>query len=199
MAERMAAEIHVGGKITPELAEELCGCICTAGVQPEYGGGHLEPQNIEELLQAQDGDHLRFYDDEATWGEFADLEEFLQEHGIPFNRYSDGKYEYDCVLKKFRPGIGVSVCTTTKAGIPVVEAESIKSVQRALNRLPTEFKKKGLSMAGLWQRIERIEKLLRRKLPDEIPPLPPFRILSQKRPNRIRKSPANPKKRDDNP
>jgi hypothetical protein len=199
MAERMAAEIHVGGKITPELAEELCGCLRTAGVQPEYGSGHFEPQNASELLQAKDGDHLRFYDDEATWGEFADLEEFLEEHGIPFDRYSDGKYEYDCEVKRFRPEIGVSICVTNKSGLSMVEAVSLKPVERALKRLPVEFKNKGLSMAGLWKRIERIEKLLRKKLPDEMPRLPPFRIIVPKRPNRIRNSPAKPKERDDNP
>ncbi|MBN2579379.1 MAG: hypothetical protein JXB10_10340 [Pirellulales bacterium] len=199
MAERMAAEIHVGGKMTTELAEELCGFVCAAGVQPEYGGGRFEPQNPEELLQAKDGDYLRFYDDEASWGEFADLEEFLQGHGIPFDRYSDGKYEYDCELKWFRPGIGVSFCITTKAGLPVVEAVSIKPVLRALQRLPGEFKKKGLSMAGLWKRIERIEKLLRRKLPDEMPRLPPFRILSRKGSGRIRKTSKSRNPKDNSP
>jgi hypothetical protein len=189
MAERMAAEIHVGGKITTELAEALCGCIRTAGVQPEYGGGRFEPQNASELIQAKEGDHLRFYDDEATWGEFNDLEEFLQEHEIPFDRYSDGRYEYDCELKQFRPGIGVLVCITNKSGLPVIEAVSLKPVERAMQRLPAEFKKLGLSLAGLWKRIARIERLLRQKLPDEMPRLPPFRIVSTKSLIKNRKNP----------
>jgi len=79
MSERIAAEIQIGGKVRRSVAEELCDVISTERVSLDWGGSPFQPKTIDELLAARhdNGDGLltlRLYDDEASWGEFDDLE-----------------------------------------------------------------------------------------------------------------------------
>lgn len=82
MSERIAAEIEIGGKVHRSVAEELCGVIATERCSLEWGGIQFQPKTVDELLAARhdNGDGrltIELYDDEASWGEFEDLEEFL--------------------------------------------------------------------------------------------------------------------------
>ena len=95
MADRMAGEIWIGGTISPALAEELCAVVRDTGASLEWGGGVFAPDSVAELLEANDDGHLHLYDDDRAWGEFADLEEFLREHKIPYDRQTASRYEYD--------------------------------------------------------------------------------------------------------
>jgi len=49
--------------------------------------------------------HLEREDTEARWGQFEELETYLVEQAIPFDRLSDGRYEYSPELRQFRPAI----------------------------------------------------------------------------------------------
>lgn len=177
MADRMACEIWIGGTISNALAEELCAVIRDTGASLEWGGGVFTPHTVEELLEANDDGHLHLYDDDRAWGEFEDLEEFLREHKIPYDRQTAGKYEYDAEEAIYRPDIGLEANLTTVVGNPVVEVASLQPVVRSVALLCKHAKNKKATKASVLRRAERLQRLLRSKLPREMPPLEPFRIV----------------------
>jgi len=67
MANRMAAQIWVGGQLSANQVEELCGAIDTEGVSLEWGEGPFRPKTPRNLLRASveygDGRALRLCDD----------------------------------------------------------------------------------------------------------------------------------------
>ena len=176
MSDRMAAEIWLGGTISNALAEELCAVIRDSGASLEWGGGVFVPHSVKELMEANDEGHLHLYDDDRVWGEFADLEEFLREHKIPYDRQTASRYEYDAEEAIYRPGIGLEVTPTTGSGNPVVEAASLQPVVRSVELLCKHLKSGKGDKASVLRRAERLQRLLQSKLPREMPPLEPFLI-----------------------
>jgi hypothetical protein len=176
MADRMACEIWIGGTITAALAEGLCAVIRDMNASLEWGGGVFAPGSVKELLDANDDGHLHLYDDDRAWGEFEDLEEFLREHKIPYDRQTASRYEYDAEEAIYRPGIGMEVNPTNGSGNPVVEVAAIKPVVQSLRALCKHAKSGKGDKASVLRRAERLQKLLRSKLPREMPPLDPFTI-----------------------
>ena len=84
MADYMAGEIHIGGKVRRSVVQALCTAITKSGASLEWGGSQCRLNTPDELLGARSGDAnepllLKLYDDQARWGEFAELETFLRE------------------------------------------------------------------------------------------------------------------------
>jgi hypothetical protein len=174
MADRLAAEIWIGGSIPQSLADALCATISNQGVALDWGGGPFTPAHATELMSARDAEHLHLYDDQASWGQFADLENFLRKHSIPFDRQSEGKYGYDPELVNYRPDQGAKVCITTASGDPVVQTAELQPVVRSLDALGKQLRQGKITGVNVLRRIERLGKLLRSKLPPVAPPLAPF-------------------------
>ncbi len=66
MAERMAAQIWIGGRLSASRADELCGVIDAEGAALEWGGGQFSPSTPQDLLQA----HVEYpLPDEAIHGQ----------------------------------------------------------------------------------------------------------------------------------
>ena len=176
MADRMAAEIRIGGKVPRSLVDALCAAIRSENAALEWGGGHFAPADAQELMQARDGEHLCLRDDQAAWGELDELEEFLREHHIAFDRRSEGKYEYDPERVTYRPDRGVEVCLTTESGNPIVEVASLQPVLQALDALCERLRQGKMTRGSVLRRMERLRELFRSTLPSEPPPLEPFTI-----------------------
>ncbi len=178
MADRMAAEIWIGGPIPEPLVEALCGHIRDEALSLDYGEASFEPRAAEELLEAaaENDGLLRLCDDEVAYGEFTDLEPWLQEHGIPYTRRSDGKYEHDPVVVEFRPESGLHECTANKALRAVVEVQPLRKVVRRLRAAMAVSAKKKPKKAR--RQIKRALKLLTRHMPPELPPLLPLEIVA---------------------
>jgi hypothetical protein len=108
MADYLTAEIYVGGKIRRGLVPSLCEAICAQELGLDWIYEPFEPQTEEQLLegldQFWDGPALHFYDAQARFGEFFELEEFLRLHNLPYSRQSGGSYCYDAGRVGFRPG-----------------------------------------------------------------------------------------------
>ena len=62
----------------------------------------IDLQGIVNRDLEEDG-AIGFWDDDAAWGEFPDLEDALKEIGIAFDRKSDAKYEYAAKVRSYRP------------------------------------------------------------------------------------------------
>jgi hypothetical protein len=178
MADRMSAEIWIGGSIPESLVEEFCGVLRTESLSPDYGEASFEPQDAEELLDGtlKDSGLLRLCDDEVAYGEFDDLETWLQEHGIPYTRRSDGKYEHDPVVVEFRPNSGLHACTANKGLQAVVEVQPLRKVVRRLQAAMEASAKKKPKKAR--KQIKQALKLMTRHLPPDWPPLPPLEIVA---------------------
>ena len=92
MSDYMWARIKIGGKISRPVLTHLV----------EFGVPELSP---EEAASPGAVPHLEMEDDEARWGMFEELEAYLTEQAIPFDRVSDGRYEHSPELRRFRPHI----------------------------------------------------------------------------------------------
>jgi len=177
MADRMAAEIWIGGSIPESLVDEFCGHIRDEGVSVDDDESPFEPRTAQDLLEAAtaNGNLLRVFANEVANGEFSDLEAWLQEHDIPYTRKSDGKYEHDPVVVEFRPEEGLHEMIANKALQPVVPVEPLRKVVRRLQAATALPAKKKPKKAR--KRVQRALKLLTRHLPSELPPLLPLEIV----------------------
>jgi len=72
-------------------------------------------------------------DHQARYGEFPDIEELLQSKGIPFDRSSAGKYDYDPEHRIYRPAgdnqpeVNVTM-PTNNAGAEVVDVDTVRDL-----------------------------------------------------------------------
>ena len=83
MADRMCAEIWIGGKLPRTLLEELP----VSDLRLDWDENRLASSAEADILAARDADGLlHFADAEAAWGEFQELEGWLREHKLPFRR-----------------------------------------------------------------------------------------------------------------
>jgi len=88
MADRMAAEIWIGGKLPRSLLDEFP----ISELRLDWDENCLESTSEEDILAARDESGLlHFADVEAAWGEFQELEGWLREYDIPFGRPVFGK------------------------------------------------------------------------------------------------------------
>jgi hypothetical protein len=133
MSERMSAWIAIGGNVPRVLVPELCQAIIQEQLSQDWDGDAFEPEDEEDLTNALDHEgHLFLCDHEARWGEFDALERFLRQHGIPYDRHSSAKYEYDAQLAQFRPGLGILCDLASEDGRPLVDRDEVEKVRDAL-------------------------------------------------------------------
>ena len=104
MSDYMWARIKIGGTISCSVLTSLV----------EFGVPTLPP---EEVASPGAVPHLEMEDDEARWGMFEELEAYLTEQAIPFDRVSDGKYEHSPELRRFRPRVSAERGCASQAEI----------------------------------------------------------------------------------
>src|SRR5437870_3855500 len=98
MSDRFPALLEIGGLISRSLLLDLLTRIQAAGLRWNWCEAEVAANTPEELLEElrqHDSEVLSVGDDEALGGMFPDLEDFLVQHRIAFDRRSDAKYEYD--------------------------------------------------------------------------------------------------------
>jgi hypothetical protein len=118
---------------------------------------------------------LRLCHDEARYGAFETLETFLHEHDIPFDRYSDGRYEYDPLWTCFRPGQDLREFVTNTdrerlfgESLLVTTAEQL---ELALGHFATQEMALGIST------IEAAHRHLHKSVATGCGPLSPFQLV----------------------
>ncbi|NQT37234.1 MAG: hypothetical protein HQ581_07080 [Planctomycetes bacterium] len=178
MAERVAAQIWIGGRLSAEDADELRGVIDTEGVSLDWGDGPFRPSTSRDLLQARaqhdDSRVLRLCDDQASWGEFDQLESFLQAHAIPYTRHGDGGGSYNGEIVEYRPGTDPVCIPVDTNGNPIVDVEVVRRVAKALDTAIEQLDAGAVRKAA--SRLKRARKSLRKQLPPDVPPLPSLEI-----------------------
>lgn len=178
MGEYMAAEIRIGGRLQKADAAVLCQVIADSCVSTMLdSGASFRPQAAQDLLEQRQQFGRRWWlclgDDQASWGEFRDMEAFLIEHQIPFDRFSEGKWEYEPTWTAYRPLQPVRTLITNPQREPVVTVTGLRTVSRRLSIIATATKPK---LATLSRQLKSLDRKLARLLPAPIPPLPSLTI-----------------------
>ena len=181
MADHLAAEIWIGGKVPQSQVASLCKAIRDEFVSLDWGSGAFSPQTGIDLREAvkdgPQGDSLLWLtDDQARWGEFEQLEGFLRESSIPYDRKSSGKYDYDAEISSYRPGIGLYTWPTNMEGEPIVAGSTLQKIEQKLAAIVKSLQCGRVKQEKIAPRVENLLKQLRKTLPPELPPLPAFEV-----------------------
>jgi hypothetical protein len=172
----MPAEIWVGGQLPRSLLSEFP----IDDLRIDWDEHPVDRTSEEMLLASREDDYLHFCDTEAAWGEFAELEGWLREHNIPFQRQASGRYEYDACFVEFRPdlpGKPDRYTLTTAEGAPVICREEIEKALQSMARLVADEKRPAEKRLQAWERIYR---KLSNSIPPKLPPLPKFEIIDER-------------------
>jgi hypothetical protein len=167
MADYVPAWIEIGGPVPRGLIPELIEQIQRETLRDDFGGSPIKATSADELLAlAQDDEGnpgaLKLYDERTHNGEFAQLESFLEEHGVAFNRHSDAGDEFSSEVARFRPGWPAPTVTLTDA--------------LGREMIPTEYVVEALEMLRSGKRAKAIKHL--GALANEgVPPLEPLSFV----------------------
>lgn len=126
MADRFPANIIIGGPVPRSCLDELFTLL--NDLEEEYNSFCFELATEEDLLKALNDDGLfKGFRAEASYGCFYDLEAFLQEHKISYDRYSDPYYEYAGQQVKHRPDLKEPhICEADSEGEPYLSLSVLK-------------------------------------------------------------------------
>jgi hypothetical protein len=138
MSDHFPALIEIGGPIPRDVVPELLKRVKAEGLRWNWCDDALQASTPEELLaelKQHDSEVLSVGDDEAAGGQFEDLERFLVQHGIAFDRQCNAKYEYDGLLVQFRPGMDEPAENlATQDGDPTLRLDALRPIQRLLRK-----------------------------------------------------------------
>ena len=179
MADCFPGEITIGGGVPASLLDEFLREVAsTGGSVGGYEGAAFDRLDAEGLRQALDGDgSCNWRTPRRRFGQFEELEDFCVRHGIPFDRHSDAKQEYDSENVRFRPGMERPVVVSSdNCGRDLVEADGIRSVAKELARMATA----GTTGDKLLAAVEKAGRKLDGLLPPEVEPLPPLEITDER-------------------
>ena len=137
----LSTEIFIGDKLPRSLVGNLLEIIRRGvfdGDDPygdmqdnllEENAGFLRPTDEGELLDLCDEDGHLCLTGEAPAGMFEELEQWLIDHRIAFDRYAEGNFEYTPDLIQFRPGMGAPhFFHTTAERTPLIFADHLFEV-----------------------------------------------------------------------
>ena len=171
MADRMSAEIWIGGKLARSLLEEFP----ISDLWLDWDQTPFDASSEDGILATRDENKLlHFADCEAAWGEFQELEGWLREHDIPFKRHSSGKYDYLPELVEFRPDLGEDIqAIATDSGEPLVSRSELVPILESMAKLQRSTRPLNAQVRA-WKRLS--DKLVK-VVPPALPALPPFEIV----------------------
>jgi len=163
MSARYAAWIRIGGRVGHANVEPLLAAIRQASVSLEWGDAPIEPRTADELPTVCRDGHLWLCDDQASYGEFPELEAACRKLGLEYTRHTEAALDCDGELVDWRRGI-------TK---PVVRIGS--NVHTKATFVPVEALKKVIAQLEAGRSQHALRAL--RKLCPTVPDLPPFEII----------------------
>jgi len=160
MSDRYPAEIQIGGPIPRMILVELVKEIVATGASlDDYSGRIVTQESVQETLQ--EGQIIKLCDDQACYGGFEELEDFLVRRGIHFNLHCDAFCEYDGENVYFRGGKRLLSLPASQKGNILIRFEDITNI---LNNQDMDDHRK----------LETLTKLI---VPPETKPLEPVRFV----------------------
>ena len=127
MADYFPGEIHIGGPIPRAILPDLIEAIAAQGLSLDgYGEAEATRESLEDAFQ--EGKIVDLCDVQACYGRFADLEAFLVDRGVHFDRHSDSRYEYDAENVYYRGAEPPLVAPATQAGELLVRCQAVLGI-----------------------------------------------------------------------
>ncbi len=127
MADHFPGEIHIGGPIPRSLLKKLLRAAVDEGVSVEgYGSPDADAEALRKAFQ--EGAIVHLYADQARYGMFAVLEQFLVDHRIHFDRHSEAFCEYNAEVVRYRGGKEAVVLPADQNGHVLLGREDIAAV-----------------------------------------------------------------------
>jgi len=163
MSARFSTWIRIGGRIERSKIEPLLKAIREASVSLEWGDACFEPKDADELLEAKESEWLRLCDDQASWGEFPELEAACRKLGLGYVRHTEAALDCDAERVDFRHGMKkplVRVGSNVNIDVTFVPSDALREVISHLEGRQTDKALRAL-----------------RKLCREVPELPPFEVV----------------------
>lgn len=177
MSDYLAAQITIGGCISRAIAPRLCKAIQAAGVLIDWEEP-FAPETVEDLLagrRAIDGEWvLQLTDLDAPYGAFLELEAFLVQHEIPFDRQSDPGHGYDGALVIYRPGAGPTQFVATSNGEPAIRLQLVWDLESHLRDFARHVGR--APRRDLQAKLRQILESVEDTIPDRPTALPSFEI-----------------------
>jgi len=172
MSDRFPTQVKIGGKIKKALLPQLIAQINSQQLQREFGSDLPIIESETDLLKYKNQDGLLYFcREEQSWGRFADLEKFLVEKGIAFDRHHSPRYEYLGELAQFRTGMKAPHVGIAKDdGALLIDAFSLQEIRDTL--------KKDKSDKGIQTVLREMDWLC---LDADVKPLEPFEIIASER------------------
>ena len=160
MADRYPAEIHIGGPIPRTVLDELVEQIVVTGASLDgYGENTVTDASISNILR--EGQIIDLFDDQAQYGRFEELEDFLVRRGIHFDLHSDAHCEYDGENVYYRGGQRVLSLPATQNGNILIHHEDVMKI---LNNNDLDDQ-------------DKLKALVKLVVPPETKPLGPIRFV----------------------
>ncbi|RPI61964.1 MAG: hypothetical protein EHM48_04855, partial [Planctomycetaceae bacterium] len=129
MADRFPGDITIGGSIPRRLLDQLAEMLASENVSIDWQYALDKAAVLVAIEDAAAGDQtVRFTNDEATGGQFEELEQWLTRHGIDFDRHSDARYEYDGQNVYGRGRKNPVFMESNQSGYDMVSADEIRKV-----------------------------------------------------------------------
>jgi len=173
MADYVSAHITLGGSVPVQCGNKLCQAIANERLALDWCESSFVPQSAQDLLEARTTIEgalvLRLYDEQAAWGQFDALEQFLVRHEIAFDRFNEGKYEISPGLVRYRPGWGTFRSDCDAQGRVMVPAEPLAQLVPRFQRICEHLDRAACAPAR--EELDATLEALQRALPPVLPPL----------------------------
>ena len=191
MGDFTATSIKIGGDIPSNLIQGdddetlyLCDIIEGQEVSLDWGDEDFFPKTADDLMEVTDEKGvICLYDDQARDGQLEDLEAWLIEHDIAFDRECGDCGEYDAELVQFRPGMKEPVIFHIDSdGLPTITESTVRELFEKIDEAQKEALEDGpsdayLALDTLQEAIsENIQVFIKDHMSDHIPVLEPVNI-----------------------
>ncbi|MGD9697560.1 hypothetical protein [Acinetobacter sp.] len=142
MAIRIFGEICIGGRVTESQLAEIADLLTKEGgilSDLEYDYEKITPADIIKAVEIAVPYKLVYASNtHAPYGAFPELEKYLEDNNIAYDRLSEPYDSFDGMIVRYRPGIGKATIPTTATGDEVVPMSSVNKALELLINGKTE-------------------------------------------------------------
>jgi len=124
MADRMGAEISIGGRIQRASLELFAEALSSES----FDDTNVDDEVGSLAALADLGEHFGGHAYEVAWGEFPELEAKCRELGLTYVRTSEPKYEYNGEYVYFSPETGILQWQRNSSGHIVFTADELEEL-----------------------------------------------------------------------
>lgn len=157
MGENYPGEISIGGEISETILLELFNVLEEWGLGYDLNEGPAVFSSVKDIRLDAEG-HFSLCDSTASYGMFEELETFLKDKNLPYNRWSSSCVGYDAELSYFRPGYDVvNESVTSNYDRYITRAELGKMVSE-LEEITTEGVTGWIRVKGIIQKLKDMSK-----------------------------------------